>query len=649
MVDFSQAEMNALAEVFPASKVILCDFHREKAWVEWVRKGANGVSHDQETVLGLLRGVAGAATQEELDRSLIELQESSFWKENERLRNYMSNIWLPMKDRWVHMLRSRDLKVSVYTNNGVERQNETLKHTFLQGYRRCSLSELATVLVQNFVPSIFRKSNRYSQLNIQACSSYRQYDTKIPPFLRNRPKGFVQHVMSRFDGAVVYEMEDVVQLGHTFKVKSETERGKVQTVSFGYDNTMPSCTCHDWARYLLPCKHFCAVFRLVPDWGWEALPSAYKDNPLFSIDQSCVGQSQEKEVEEEVEVNEEVQEEMGEEVELPYVSLEEKKTTRSKRDLMRRACGSVLREIIENTYHLQDVEYLQDLNDQLKGILEDVQAHTPHEGTLRLAATPQKKKARFSPPDEARLVDLPVTSVPQKHPYTKRVGSRAEIMRANFRVKLDLEDSTVCNPGLVDLTTEDSLEVRNTNTWVRIGERELTEREKESLQQGEWLSDQHINFAQDLLKNEYPHLAHGFGDTLLLAHEHHSAPATSECIQIHHAERHWVLSTTIGGTVTVYDSLPCHSVSVTLGKQIVNLYKGYAVEDGTIPIKVVCAQKQQGSNDCGLFAIANAVALAQGISPTDVWFEQDKMRQHLENCFSTQTITMFPHRPQSRA
>ncbi|KAI8513943.1 hypothetical protein Bbelb_082670 [Branchiostoma belcheri] len=41
-----------------------------------------------ETVLGLLRSVAAAATQEELDTSLLDLQQSAIWKEN---GNFMSN------------------------------------------------------------------------------------------------------------------------------------------------------------------------------------------------------------------------------------------------------------------------------------------------------------------------------------------------------------------------------------------------------------------------------------------------------------------------------------------------------------------------------------------------------------------------------
>ncbi|XP_041432707.1 uncharacterized protein LOC121398128 [Xenopus laevis] len=34
LVDFCQEEINAIYETFPASKVLLCDFHREKAWTE---------------------------------------------------------------------------------------------------------------------------------------------------------------------------------------------------------------------------------------------------------------------------------------------------------------------------------------------------------------------------------------------------------------------------------------------------------------------------------------------------------------------------------------------------------------------------------------------------------------------------------------
>ena len=39
MIDYSEAELNAISSVFPNSQVYLCDFHREQAWSRWIRSG----------------------------------------------------------------------------------------------------------------------------------------------------------------------------------------------------------------------------------------------------------------------------------------------------------------------------------------------------------------------------------------------------------------------------------------------------------------------------------------------------------------------------------------------------------------------------------------------------------------------------------
>ena len=61
MTDYSEAEMLALQEVFPASKIYLCDFHREQCWQRWVKNKKHGISPpDGEILLGLLRKMAFA-------------------------------------------------------------------------------------------------------------------------------------------------------------------------------------------------------------------------------------------------------------------------------------------------------------------------------------------------------------------------------------------------------------------------------------------------------------------------------------------------------------------------------------------------------------------------------------------------------------
>ncbi|XP_078679587.1 uncharacterized protein LOC144915222 [Branchiostoma floridae x Branchiostoma belcheri] len=79
----------------PESKVLLCDFHREKAWVQWCRKRENGVADVQEPLLKLLRSVADSTTQEEYLTRLACLEDSVIWKENSKLRAWFSDTWLP--------------------------------------------------------------------------------------------------------------------------------------------------------------------------------------------------------------------------------------------------------------------------------------------------------------------------------------------------------------------------------------------------------------------------------------------------------------------------------------------------------------------------------------------------------------------------
>ena len=51
---------------------------------------------------------------------------------------------------------------------------------------------------------------------------------------------------------------------------------------------------------------------------------------------------------------------------------------------------------------------------------------------------------------------------------------------------------------------------------------------------------------------------------------------------------------------------------------------------------------QTNSNDCGLYAIANATALAYGKDPTTQIYIPKLMRQHLFTCLENKHLTPFP-------
>ena len=55
----------------------------------------------------------------------------------------------------------------------------------------------------------------------------------------------------------------------------------------------------------------------------------------------------------------------------------------------------------------------------------------------------------------------------------------------------------------------------------------------------------------------------------------------------------------------------------------------YSPENGTLTIRYVNTPKQSDTNDCGLFAIASATAIAFGSDPSNQIYCQGEMRPHL--------------------
>ena len=87
---------------------------------------------------------------------------------------------------------------------------------------------------------------------------------------------------------------------------------------------------------------------------------------------------------------------------------------------------------------------------------------------------------------------------------------------------------------------------------------------------------------------------------------------TSEGIQVHNTGKiHWLASSSIGGhPVSVYDSL--YDLTESTDKQLAQCYYNCINQTGQLHIEMASVQKQNGSTDCGLFAIANAFEVASG-------------------------------------
>lgn len=160
---------------------------------------------------------------------------------------------------------------------------------------------------------------------------------------------------------------------------------------------------------------------------------------------------------------------------------------------------------------------------------------------------------------------------------------------------------------------------------------------------GEMLTDLEINFAQKILKSQFPEI-HGLHLTLLQSKINENKGPSNDKLQIVHCKErhHWITVTTIGcdeGIVKVFDSVYCtlDDSSTTI---ILNMFQNKTKQP--LKIKVIRPQKQIGEKDCGMFAIAFATSLAFDHKAARLKYDQNKMRRHLANCFEGKKLTVFP-------
>ena len=477
---------------------------------------------------------------------------------------------------------------------------------------------------------------------MRASPGYSRPDPLTPSYLIHAPDWLKKHIVQRLSSSLT--TDDVKSLGGShYKVKSESKGDAWHTLSLGSEDSHPRCTCHDWQQHKLPCKHMCALFRLIDGVSWDSLPVTYRGNPLFTLDAVVLGHeaasypSQAEPCYDACEEEEQGYEDEEKEVAKTQASSlgELPGRRRARRTLLIRKCVAELKEITDMVYNLKDTGYLNDLLLDLVTVRQQTFLQIPSEGALHVNETPKKKGAYVGvaknklpehDTDKAKAgnnlkrqlsdPDMHVASLPKrkygKPKSNKKFGNKEHLIDGDGRV------------------------------WTHCSGVLLKEEDKKSIESGEWLTDTILNASQNLVAEEFP-LLYGLRDTVLLANGLYDTPVAGEGMQVHHLGNHWVLSSSIGGKIMVYDSLSTN-MSSGLRHQIIEVYRPYAAGlYGAIDVTLACVQQQRGSNDCGLYTIANMFSLALGTDPSTVHFHQADMRQHLVECLERQEVNMFPH------
>ena len=205
-----------------------------------------------------------------------------------------------------------------------------------------------------------------------------------------------------------------------------------------------------------------------------------------------------------------------------------------------------------------------------------------------------------------------------------------------------LDDAMIID--LRDASSDTSSETHTSNVWVEhpTGRYRLYTSDRDILLNSkEWLTDSIITAAQILLKDQHP--VAGLQPPCL-GQMYNFAIQKGEFMQVlHDGSGHWLTVSTVGASmeeseVFVFNSL-FGGISNTVKLLVASIMH---IDNNYINFKVFDVQRQDGVDDCGLFAIAFAAAVVLGFSPGQFLFQQHRMRQHLFQCLQEGKLSMFP-------
>ena len=201
---------------------------------------------------------------------------------------------------------------------------------------------------------------------------------------------------------------------------------------------------------------------------------------------------------------------------------------------------------------------------------------------------------------------------------------KAFIEKKKLKLKKHLKEIPISPPEIA----------HTNNTWIE--NLDLTADDKEVILSNQDLHDRILGAAINLIQRQFPILVIQ-SPSLYFASDFEYFP--SEKIQIiHNNAHHWILISSFNGEVRIFDSLNTDPTIETL-QQIKQLFS----PENTFPqYQLSPCHKQVGTTDCGDFGIAYSIDILFGNNPSEIVFDQSKLRQHLVDCFGEGTLTTFP-------
>jgi hypothetical protein len=264
------------------------------------------------------------------------------------------------------------------------------------------------------------------RLNLLSAEKAMKYNSDIPNFLINRPRNVVKHCFKRWEESRNISADSIDHCGEgQFVIKSQVpDNPQVYCVCFSSSEfPVPSCDCMDWAKHHLPCKHFCAIFRNVPEWNWDKIPEKYRNNPFITLDDDVLCAFNDQPTED------------GE----PTMPLELEKKSKtdckpveipirinSRRSKLQSEINNYCQMITESSFSCKDVGILHTISTILHGTLDHFKAELCG-GNILVPDDPKKQMIHNATTPAKKVKSLSLSK--RRNKGVGRSGSSAERMR----------------------------------------------------------------------------------------------------------------------------------------------------------------------------------------------------------------------------
>ena len=175
--------------------------------------------------------------------------------------------------------------------------------------------------------------------------------------------------------------------------------------------------------------------------------------------------------------------------------------------------------------------------------------------------------------------------------------------------------------------------------WIHMGRQFLTYEEKEVICTKQCLTDNHMNYIQGLIRQQFPTIQ-GLTNTLMATKPCAHTTLQSGGLQVLFCRGgHWIVVSIMGcppNTVNIYDSAYKDVDASTKG----TLAHLLGIPETDICINMGQVMQQVGGEDCGVFAAAVLTSLAHGQNePFN--FKHVGMRAHLVECIEKGMLYPF--------